>query len=92
MVMGYSDAWVVECERRGLPNIKSMVEAIPALTTPKAFKLVEALVYLQRPELSQELRLRYASLAKAINIEAKTMIDMAGSVIPSVTILTQQAC
>ena len=28
---GYSDAWVEEAERRGLPNIRSMVEAIPAL-------------------------------------------------------------
>ena len=30
---GYSDAWVEEAERRGLPNIRSMVDAIPALTT-----------------------------------------------------------
>ena len=37
---GYSDAWVEEAERRGLPNIRSMVEAIPALTTDKAVKYV----------------------------------------------------
>ena len=36
---GYSDEWVEEAERRGLPNIKSMVEAIPALTTEKAVEL-----------------------------------------------------
>ena len=32
---GYSDEWVEEAERRGLPNIKSMVDAIPALNTEK---------------------------------------------------------
>ena len=45
---GYSDEWVEEAERRGLPNIKSMVDAVPALTAPKAIKLFEiSLVYLQ---------------------------------------------
>ena len=38
---GYSDEWVAEAEKRGLPNIRSMVEAIPALTTDKAVKLFE---------------------------------------------------
>ena len=38
---GYSEEWVKEAERRGLPNIKSMVEAIPAITTEKAVQLFE---------------------------------------------------
>ena len=38
---GYSDEWVAEAERRGLPNIKSMVDAIPALVTDKAIALFE---------------------------------------------------
>ena len=38
---GYSEEWVAEAERRGLPNIKSMVDAIPALVTEKAVKLFE---------------------------------------------------
>ena len=36
---GYSEAWVEEAERRGLPNLKCMVDSIPALVTEKAFKL-----------------------------------------------------
>ena len=39
---GYTDEWIAEAERRGLPNIPSMVDAIPALTTPKAVKLFES--------------------------------------------------
>ena len=38
---GYSDEWVQEAERRGLPNIRSMVESASALTTDKALKLFE---------------------------------------------------
>lgn len=33
---GYSDEWVEEAERRGLPNLRSIVDAVPALLTPKA--------------------------------------------------------
>lgn len=44
---GYSDEWVKEAERRGLPNITSMVDAIPALNTEKAVKLLKNSVYLQ---------------------------------------------
>ena len=36
---GYTDAWVEEAARRGLPNIPSMVEAIGALTTDKSIEL-----------------------------------------------------
>ena len=33
---GYSDEWVAEAERRGLPNIKSMVEAVGSLVKPES--------------------------------------------------------
>ena len=36
---GYSQAWVEEAQRRGLPNIKSMVESIPALVSDKSVEL-----------------------------------------------------
>ena len=48
---GYSDAWVEEAERRGLPNIKSMVEAIPALTTDKAINMFEKFKIFTKTEL-----------------------------------------
>ena len=38
---GYSEEWVQEAERRGLPNIKSMVEAVETLTTEKSIRLFE---------------------------------------------------
>ncbi|WP_432627030.1 glutamine synthetase III [Brotaphodocola sp.] len=82
---GYSDAWVEEAERRGLPNIRSMVDAIPALTTEKAIKLFESFNVFTEAELQSRAEVEYEAYAKVINIEAKTMLDMAGKqIIPAV--------
>ena len=74
---GYSEEWVKEAERRGLPNIRSMVEAIPAMTTEKAVSLFERFRVFTQSELESRAEIQYETYAKAINIEARTMIDMA---------------
>ena len=82
---GYSDEWVAEAERRGLPNIKSMVEAIPALVTDKAVNMFEEFGVFTRAELESRVEVKYEAYAKAINIEAKAMIDIARKqIIPAV--------
>ena len=82
---GYSEAWVAEAERRGLPNIKSMVDAIPAMTTDKAVALFEKFSVFTKAELESRAEIQYESYAKAINIEARTMIDMASKqIIPAI--------
>ena len=73
---GYSDAWVAEAERRGLPNIKSMVESIPALVSDKSVELFEKFGVFTRTELESRAEIRYENYSKALNIEARTMIDM----------------
>ena len=74
---GYSEAWVEEAERRGLPNIRSMVEAIPAMVTDTAINLFERFGVFTKAELESRAEIQYETYAKAINIEARTMIDMA---------------
>ena len=82
---GYSDAWVEEAGRRGLPNIRSMVDAIPALNTEKAVKLFEKFGVFTKAELDSRVEIEYETYAKEINIEAKTMIDIAGKqIIPAI--------
>ena len=82
---GYSDEWVEEAQRRGLPNIKSMVDAIPTLTTEKAIKLFGKFGVFTEAELKSRVEIKYENYAKAINIEARTMIDMASKqIIPAV--------
>ncbi len=75
---GYSEDWVREAERRNLPNIKSMVEAAGALTTGKAVKLFEKFGIFTKVELESREEIIYETYAKTINIEAHTMMDMAG--------------
>ncbi len=82
---GYSDEWVEEAERRGLPNIKSMVDATSTLTTDKAVKLFEKFGIFTKAELESREEVLYETYAKSINIEALTMIDMATKqIIPAV--------
>lgn len=82
---GYAEEWVEEAERRGLPNIKSMIEAASTLTTDKAVALFEKFGIFTRVELESREEIIYETYAKTINIEALTMIDMAGKkIIPAV--------
>ena len=82
---GYSEEWVEEAARRGLPNIKSMVDAVETLTTDKAVALFEKFGIFTRKELESREEVLYEQYSKVINIEALTMIDMATKqYIPSV--------
>ncbi|MGN0480302.1 MAG: glutamine synthetase III [Lachnospiraceae bacterium] len=88
---GYSDAWVEEAARRGLPNIKTMVDAIPSLIEPKAIALFEKFGVFTEAELRSRVEIKYEAYAKAINIEAKSMIDIAGKqIIPAVVSYTTE--
>ncbi len=88
---GYSEAWVEEAERRGLPNIKSMVEAIPALISEKAIQLFGKHKVFTEIELRSRAEIMYESYSKAINIEAKTMLHMVNvKYIPAVVNFTKK--
>ncbi len=73
---GYSESWVKEAERRGLPNIKTMVEAASALTTDKAVRLFERFGIYTKTELFSRQEIVYETYTKSINIEASAMIGM----------------
>ncbi len=82
---GYSEEWVEEAKRRGLPNIKTMVDAIPVLTETKTVELFERFGVFTRAELESRAEIQYETYAKAINIEARSMIDIASKhIIPAV--------
>lgn len=91
---GYAPEWEEEAKRRGLPILPSMVDAIPALTTDKAVELFETFHVFTKAELESRAEIQYEIYAKAINIEAKTMLDIVTKqIIPAVikytTVLAQ---
>ncbi len=82
---GYSDEWVKEAERRGLPNIRCMIDAAETLTTEKSVRLFEKFGIFTKAELISREEIIYETYAKTLNIEALTMINMANKkIIPAV--------
>ena len=82
---GYSEAWVREAARRGLPNIDNMVDTVEVLTKDKSVKLFERFGIFTKAELESRAEILYETYSKTINIEAKTMLAMAKQqIIPAV--------
>lgn len=74
---GYSKEWTEEAKRRGLPNISSMVDSIPALLLPDTVKMFSDFHVFTKAELEARAAIRYEAYAKAINIEARAMLNIA---------------
>ncbi|MDP3444333.1 MAG: hypothetical protein Q8T08_15860 [Ignavibacteria bacterium] len=84
---GYSQEWVDEAKDRGLPNIKSFVEAIEFLDNEKSSKLFERNSVFTQGELSARSDILYEQYIKTIQVEAKTLIRMVErEVLPQATI------
>ena len=82
---GYSDEWVAEAERRGLPNLHSMVDAIPTLTTDKAVKMFEKFGVYTKEELESRVEVLYEQYSNTINIEGLATLDIAKKqIVPAV--------
>lgn len=82
---GYSEEWIKEAERRGLPNIKCMVDAVEYLATPENIAMFEKHGVMSKRELVARGVVMYENYAKQINIEALTMIEMSKKqIIPAV--------
>lgn len=82
---GYSDCWRKEAEKRGLKSINTMVDAIATLNDEKTVQLFEKFQIFTKAELESRAEILYETYAKTINIEARTMIDMASrQIVPAV--------
>lgn len=74
---GYSDEWVLEAEKRGLPNIRSTVAAIPAIIAEKNVSVFEKHKVLSKIELESRYEINLEAYIKTINIEALAMLEIA---------------
>lgn len=82
---GYSDEWIKEAEKRGLPNITNTVDAIPQIIEDRIVKMFEAHKVLSKAELYSRYEIMLEAYTKEIGIEARTMIDMSKKeIVPSV--------
>lgn len=82
---GYSEEWVKEAERRGLPNIATTVESYDILTREDTIETFEKFNVFSRAELESRAEINFELYTKVVNIEAKAMIDIASKhIIPAV--------
>ena len=82
---GYSDEWVEEAARRGLPNLACMVDAIPEYISPASVEVFERFKVFSRSELQSRMEIEYEIYAKTLNIEARAMVDIATKqIVPAV--------
>ncbi len=82
---GYSEEWEKEAEKRGLSNLKTSVDAFKTFTSEKNVELFSRHGVMSAVEMTSREEILYENYAKVINIEAQTMIEMAGrEIIPAV--------
>ncbi len=73
----YTEAWIKEAKKRGLPNIRNCVDGIHAMVEPENAKVLIKHGTLTETEVKSRHEILLENYAKIINIEAKTMLQMA---------------
>ncbi len=73
---GYSPEWLVEAEKRGLPNVKSFTESIESLLDPQVIRMFERFNVLSKSELEARYEIYHQQFIKTINTEVLTLTSM----------------
>ncbi len=90
---GYSDEWIAEAERRGLPNLVSTVDCVPLYTRPEYVSIFEKFKVYTKIELESRTEILLENYSKVINIEALTMLDMVRKqILPTAVKVTKDVC
>ncbi len=74
---GYSEGWVKEAEKRGLANVKDTPRALEAYVSKESIKLYKKFGVLSEPELEARSEINYENYIMKVQIEARSMGDLA---------------
>jgi glutamine synthetase len=77
----YTEAWHQEAEKRGLPNMKTTVDALPVLGTPEVIALFEKYKVLSKRETLSRLDIYFEQYCKSVNVESKLVVEMSKTMI-----------
>lgn len=78
---GYSENWQIEAAERGLPNLKTTLDAIPELIKPEAIEVFEKYGVFSQRELESRVEVRYEMYALTVAVEAKLALEIGSTVI-----------
>jgi glutamine synthetase len=73
---GYEEAWIKEAEKRGLSNLKTVPDSLPAFIAPKSINLFVKHGVLSEVEIRSRYEIVLENYCKTLNIEVLTMLDM----------------
>jgi len=86
---GYTEEWVKEAEKRGLPNLKKTPEALKALIAKKSIALLEKYNVLSKVEVLSRYEVYKEQYKMAIDVEAKLTSDIAKTMLIPVALEQQ---
>lgn len=90
---GYSEEWIAEAERRGLPNLPTTADALPHYLKDEYVSVFEKFKIYTRAEIASRTEILLDNYNKVINIEALTMLDMANKqILPAAIKYTKELC
>ena len=90
---GYSGDWKEEAARRGLSNFPSTAECLPSYIQPKNIDLVVRRGIFTEAEFRARYAIHLEAYNKIVNIEARTMVDMAiHQILPAALHYTRSLC
>jgi glutamine synthetase len=78
---GYSEAWHAEAAERGLPNLRTTVEALPVLSSDEVIALFERYEVLSKRETLSRLEVYLEQYCLSVNVEARTTVEMAKTIV-----------
>ena len=78
---GYADAWQKEAEKRGLPNLKTTADALPALVDPEVIEVFEKYSVLSADELHSRCEIYHEQYNQHIQTESELVVKVAKTII-----------
>ncbi len=81
---GYSDDWQIEAEARGLPNLRTTVDALPQLVTADARALFDSYGVFNDREMHSRFEIALEHYVLSVGVEAKSTLELATtSILPA---------
>ena len=78
---GYGEDWTIEAEARGLPNLRTTIDALPQLVTEEAMELFEQYGVFNQREMHSRYEIALEHYLLSVSVEARLTLEMAKTVI-----------
>ncbi|MBY0262864.1 MAG: glutamine synthetase III [Phycisphaerales bacterium] len=87
---GYTQEWHIEASKRGLPNLRDSVDALPVLKSKKAIDLFKKYKVMSHSETESRAHIHIEKFNKQVSIEAETMVQVTKTMILPAVLLQQK--